>query len=70
MISKPPIVLVVGTRPEAIKMAPIYLALKESTHFRPILLSTGQHREMLTQALTTFGITPDCEQRCDSYCET
>jgi UDP-N-acetylglucosamine 2-epimerase (non-hydrolysing) len=53
------LILVVGTRPEAIKMAPIYLALTSSKHFRPILLSTGQQREMLHQALASFGIHVD-----------
>ncbi|MFO0180921.1 MAG: UDP-N-acetylglucosamine 2-epimerase (non-hydrolyzing), partial [bacterium] len=41
------VILVVGTRPEAIKMAPIYRAMKRSAHIEPFLLSTGQHREML-----------------------
>lgn len=59
MKNKQPVVLVVGTRPEAIKLAPLYLAIKDSPHFRPILLATGQHREMLYQALAAFEITPD-----------
>lgn len=59
MIHKLSIVLVVGTRPEAIKLAPVYLALKASSHFQPLILSTGQHREMLHQALAAFDITPD-----------
>ena len=53
------ICVVVGTRPEAIKMAPVYFALQESSELQPLLLSTGQHREMLDQALGAFGITPD-----------
>tara|TARA_R110002096_G_scaffold285073_12_gene478918 strand:+ start:2198 stop:3349 length:1152 start_codon:yes stop_codon:yes gene_type:complete len=53
------IALVVGTRPEAIKLAPVYHALAESSKFRPVLLSTGQHREMLHQALSAFDIQPD-----------
>ncbi len=40
-------------------MAPIYLALADSDRFRPILLSTGQQREMLHQALSSFGIQAD-----------
>jgi UDP-N-acetylglucosamine 2-epimerase (non-hydrolysing) len=56
---KIPVCLVVGTRPEAIKMAPVYFALKTSKWLRPVLLSTGQHREMLAQALGAFGISPD-----------
>ena len=53
------VILVVGTRPEAIKMAPIYRAMKRSAHIEPFLLSTGQHREMLIQTLGAFGLTPD-----------
>ncbi|QDS88927.1 UDP-N-acetylglucosamine 2-epimerase [Rosistilla ulvae] len=53
------ICIVVGTRPEAIKMAPVYFALQKSASLRPVLLSTGQHREMLDQALAAFSLTPD-----------
>jgi len=53
------IALIVGTRPECIKMAPIYFALQESKVLQPILVSTGQHREMLDQAFKVFGLTPD-----------
>ena len=49
----------VGTRPECIKMAPVYFALKESKKLRPIFVSTGQHRQMLDQTLAVFGIIPD-----------
>lgn len=48
-----------GTRPEAIKMAPIVSALQESPHFRCIVTVTGQHREMLDQVNELFGIVPD-----------
>lgn len=40
-------------------MAPIYFALRESKILQPILVSTGQHREMLDQAFKVFGLTPD-----------
>lgn len=53
------VAIVAGTRPEVIKMAPIYRELKNSTLLRPIFVSTAQHREMLDQALGIFGITPD-----------
>ena len=53
--------LVVGTRPEVIKMAPVYFALKQSPHFQPLLVVTGQHREMLDQALQVFGLKPDVD---------
>lgn len=53
------VVLTFGTRPEAIKMAPVYLALKEIRTVEPLILLTGQHREQLLQALEVFRITPD-----------
>ena len=53
------VAIIVGTRPECIKMAPVYFALKESKKLEPILVSTGQHRQMLDQTLSVFGITPD-----------
>ncbi|MDB4805583.1 UDP-N-acetylglucosamine 2-epimerase (non-hydrolyzing) [Akkermansiaceae bacterium] len=53
------IAIVVGTRPEVIKMAPVVFALRESKTLEPVLLSTGQHREMLDQALVAFDLTPD-----------
>lgn len=54
------IMLVFGTRPEAIKMAPLVKALqKEGDKFRTLVCVTGQHREMLDQVLALFEITPD-----------
>lgn len=54
--------LVFGTRPEAIKMAPLYHALKAMPHvFDTCLCVTGQHRQMLDQVLQVFGITPDID---------
>ncbi|MBQ5573736.1 MAG: UDP-N-acetylglucosamine 2-epimerase (non-hydrolyzing), partial [Bacteroidaceae bacterium] len=54
------IMLVFGTRPEAIKMAPLVKALqKENNKFRTLVCVTGQHREMLDQVLQLFEITPD-----------
>ena len=55
------ILCVVGTRPEAIKMAPIVLRLREIAAFRVRLVSTGQHRELLDQALGDFGLTADVD---------
>lgn len=50
---------VFGTRPEAIKMAPLVLALqKRSDEFETVVTVTAQHREMLDQVLDIFGITP------------
>ena len=54
------ILLVFGTRPEAIKMAPLVKKLQEMPKaFQTIVCVTGQHREMLDQVLRLFEITPD-----------
>lgn len=54
------ILLVFGTRPEAIKMAPLVKALQEDTeHFETRVCVTAQHRQMLDQVLEVFGITPE-----------
>ncbi|WP_373756380.1 non-hydrolyzing UDP-N-acetylglucosamine 2-epimerase [Streptococcus ferus] len=59
-MEKVKVMLVFGTRPEAIKMAPLLLALKADTNrFETITVVTAQHRQMLDQALSTFGIEPD-----------
>lgn len=53
--------ILAGTRPEVIKMAPVYAALKESARLEPVLISTGQHRQMLDQAFKVFGLRPDVD---------
>ena len=54
------VMLVFGTRPEAIKMAPLVKAFEQyADDFKTIVCVTGQHREMLDQVLRLFGITPD-----------
>jgi len=50
---------VFGTRPEAIKMAPVVLGLQADSRFESIVCVTAQHREMLDQVLEIFNITPD-----------
>jgi len=45
-----------GTRPEAIKLAPVIRALERAPDFDPIVVSTGQHREMLDQVARLFGL--------------
>ena len=55
------ILIAFGTRPEAIKMAPVIKALKNDTRFEFKVFVTGQHREMLDQVLTAFDIRPDCD---------
>lgn len=54
-----PIMTVFGTRPEAVKMAPVVLRLRQSEDFVPVVVVTAQHREMLDQVTRLFGITPD-----------
>jgi len=53
--------VVFGTRPEAIKLAPVVLALKADSRFDCQVCVTGQHREMLDQVLKVFGIVPDAD---------
>ena len=54
--------VVFGTRPEAIKLAPVIAELKQhSTEFKPYLISTAQHRSMLDQVLQVFRISPDVD---------
>src|SRR5690625_1726190 len=53
------IMTIFGTRPEAIKMAPLVLALKNDPELEPIVVVTAQHREMLDQVLKIFDIEPD-----------
>lgn len=55
------ILMLIGTRPEAIKMAPVYQALAGDQRFVVRLVSTGQHGDLLTQALATFGVQPDLD---------
>ncbi|RPF54103.1 non-hydrolyzing UDP-N-acetylglucosamine 2-epimerase [Aquisalibacillus elongatus] len=56
------VMTIFGTRPEAIKMAPLVLELqKRSSEFEPIVTVTAQHREMLDQVLNIFGIEPDID---------
>ena len=53
------IMLVFGTRPEAIKMCPLVNELKTRKNFQTIVCVTGQHRQMLDQVLNTFNVVPD-----------
>ena len=55
------ILCTVGTRPEAIKMAPVIRALQAEPGFDCRVLATAQHRQMLDQVLSVFGITPDID---------
>lgn len=53
------VMLVFGTRPEAIKMCPLVNVLKQNTELETVVCVTGQHREMLQQVLEVFKVTPD-----------
>jgi UDP-N-acetylglucosamine 2-epimerase (non-hydrolysing) len=54
------VMVVIGTRPEAIKLAPVVLELeRHRAHFETKICITGQHREMLDQMLRVFGLRPD-----------
>lgn len=58
------VLTILGTRPEAIKLAPVIRELKSRPgQFKTIVCSTGQHRQMLEQSLGFFGITPDMDLR-------
>ncbi len=56
---KKKVMLVFGTRPEAIKMCPLVNELKSREQLETIVCVTGQHREMLDQVLNAFGVVPD-----------
>lgn len=57
-MSKPKIMTVYGTRPEAIKVAPVIKTLEKDDRFESVAVSTGQHKEMLEQVNTMVGIEP------------
>ena len=46
----------IGTRPEAIKMAPVIKALENAEGLQPVTISTGQHKEMLDQVIDIFSL--------------
>ena len=58
-ITKKCLLCVIGTRPEAIKMAPIISELKNKSWANVVVLATAQHRQMLDQVLKLFDVTPD-----------
>lgn len=59
--TKLPIAVVIGTRPEAIKMAPVVRALSKSNLLQPVVISTGQQRELVRQAFASVDIVPDID---------
>ena len=55
------ILVFIGTRPEAVKLAPVVVALRNSKDFRCTVVATGQHKEMFRQVADTFGIAVDAD---------
>jgi len=53
--------LIFGTRPEAIKLCPLVLALRQHSRFAPQVCVTAQHRELLDQVLEAFGVEPEVD---------
>ena len=53
--------IIFGTRPEAIKLCPLVLAMRDHRELTPHVCVTGQHREMLDQVLDVFGVEPDAD---------
>jgi len=51
------VLICIGTRPEAIKMLPVVLQMQESRHFKPVILTTGQHQEMVQEVLDLAGLS-------------
>jgi UDP-N-acetylglucosamine 2-epimerase (non-hydrolysing) len=59
MSSKKKIAVILGTRPEAIKLAPVIDRFSSDERFQVVVISTAQHRDMLDQVLSLFNIVPD-----------
>jgi UDP-N-acetylglucosamine 2-epimerase (non-hydrolysing) len=59
MAELPEVHLIAGTRPEAIKLAPVVTSMKEAGRVRPVLIASGQHPAMVAQALEAFDQRPD-----------
>lgn len=60
-MKKKKICIVLGTRPEAIKLAPLVIAARDAGDFDVMVCNAGQHREMTAQVLSLFGIVPDVD---------
>ncbi|SFT75419.1 UDP-N-Acetylglucosamine 2-epimerase [Actinopolyspora lacussalsi subsp. righensis] len=58
---QPEVWLVAGTRPEAVKLAPVARASFDNGRIRPVMVASGQHPEMVSQALRTFGLKSDVD---------
>jgi UDP-N-acetylglucosamine 2-epimerase (non-hydrolysing) len=64
-MSLPEVHLIGGTRPEAVKLAPVALAMRAAGLVSPVLVASGQHPAMVTQALAAFDLTPDVTLRVE-----
>lgn len=60
-MTEPAVWLIGGTRPEAIKLAPLAAALSDHGRVRPVIVSSGQHPTMFHQGLASFGLSPGVE---------
>ncbi|MCT2360145.1 UDP-N-acetylglucosamine 2-epimerase, partial [Brevibacterium casei] len=67
MKAKRKVMVVYGTRPEAIKVAPVIKALERDVVLSPFVVVTAQHREMLDQVNRVFGINPDVDLNLMSH---
>ena len=61
MLALPRVSIVLGTRPEAIKLAPVIRAFRRCDALRTRVVLTGQHREMVAQVMDLFGLEADCD---------
>ena len=61
------VIVAVGTRPEAIKLVPLILALQQSGNLKPVVISSGQHHAMVGEVLALAGITVDAELWVGGY---
>ena len=61
MTAKRNILVFMGTRPEAVKLAPVVTALRAAGDFHCTVVATGQHKEMFRQVADTFGIAVDAD---------
>src|SRR5271170_7145027 len=59
LVARMKLLISIGTRPEAIKMAPVVMAARSRPDVQAIVCATAQHREMLDQVLEFFSIAPD-----------
>lgn len=53
------VMIIAGTRPEAIKMAPVVMEFRKHPEFTTLLCNSGQHREMINETFRDFALVPD-----------